>query len=168
MFSPPNPCRLEIHSHFHPGEGWTAEQAEERDSRLHSLSTRPTACFPSGLLLNSPSLSPPPLLCIDTWTLALRINGLGDSLVVQGLGLSASIAGVTGLIPGQETKITHAAQCDRKLKRIRGLVGGNLLFLDLAFSSLPSLPNFLLSFILRQSSTLYILHSWKFPENLRG
>ena len=35
----------------------------------------------------------------------------GDSLVVQSLGLCASTAGITGLIPGGRTKIPHILQC---------------------------------------------------------
>ena len=40
----------------------------------------------------------------------------GTSLVVQWLRLQASTAGGTGSIPGQGTKITHAAGCDQKKK----------------------------------------------------
>ena len=39
-----------------------------------------------------------------------NIYSLGNSLVVQWLGLCASTAGGTGLIPGQGTKILQAAQ----------------------------------------------------------
>ena len=39
-----------------------------------------------------------------------------DSLVVQWLGLQASIAGGMGLISGQWTKILHIVQCGKKKK----------------------------------------------------
>ena len=41
---------------------------------------------------------------------------LGTSLVVQWLGLHASTAGDTGLIPGQGTKILHAVWDSQKKK----------------------------------------------------
>ena len=39
---------------------------------------------------------------------------VGTSLVIQWLRLHASTAGATGSIPGQGTKIPHAAQCGQK------------------------------------------------------
>ena len=41
---------------------------------------------------------------------------IGNSLVVQWLGLHASIAGGPGLIPGQETRIPQALWCGKKKK----------------------------------------------------
>ena len=41
---------------------------------------------------------------------SIRIN-MGTSLVVQWLRFCVSNAGVSGLIPGWGTKITHAMQC---------------------------------------------------------
>ena len=43
-----------------------------------------------------------------------KITFLGNSLVVQWLGLLASTAGSTGSIPGQGTKIPHAARRSQK------------------------------------------------------
>ena len=43
------------------------------------------------------------------------------SLVVQLLGLCASTAEGTSLIPGQGTKILHTAQCSQKENEFRGL-----------------------------------------------
>ena len=45
-------------------------------------------------------------------------NILGTSLVVQWLGLRASTAGGTGLIPGQGTKILHAAWPKKKILKM--------------------------------------------------
>ena len=47
---------------------------------------------------------------------ALSLNGLGTSLVVQWLGLCASTAGGEGSILGQGTKIPHAMCCGQKKK----------------------------------------------------
>ena len=47
----------------------------------------------------------------------VRINSLGNSLVVQWLALCASTAGGMGLIPGQGTKIPHARGAARKKKK---------------------------------------------------
>ena len=44
-----------------------------------------------------------------------KVRPEGTSLLVQWLRLSASNAGGLGLIPGQETKIPHAVQCDLKI-----------------------------------------------------
>ena len=41
----------------------------------------------------------------------------GNSLAVQWLGLCASAAGGTGLIPGRGTKIPHAVQHGQKKKK---------------------------------------------------
>ena len=41
---------------------------------------------------------------------------VGNSLVVQWLGLCASTAGDMGSIPGQATNVPHAAQCGQKRK----------------------------------------------------
>ena len=50
----------------------------------------------------------------------LKDSKLGTSLVVQWLRLCASIVGDTGSIPGQGTKIPHAAQCgQKKLNKIK-------------------------------------------------
>ena len=46
----------------------------------------------------------------------IKFNTIGNSLVVQWLGLHASIAGGMGLIPGWETKILHAAVRPKKKK----------------------------------------------------
>ena len=43
--------------------------------------------------------------------------GWGTSLAVQPVRLHAFIAGGTGLIPDQGTKIPHATQCDLKRKK---------------------------------------------------
>ena len=43
-----------------------------------------------------------------------RIDFSGTSLAVQQLGLHASTAGGTGLIPGRGTKILHAPRCGPK------------------------------------------------------
>ena len=46
----------------------------------------------------------------------LNIHLIGNSLVVQWLGLCASTAGGMGLIPGLGTKILQAARCSQKKK----------------------------------------------------
>ena len=45
----------------------------------------------------------------------------GTSLEVQWLKLHASKAGDTGLIPGQGTKLSHAAHICRQKKKKRGI-----------------------------------------------
>ena len=47
----------------------------------------------------------------DIYELAIKINKLGDFLVIQRLGLCVSIAGGTGSIPGWGTKILQTVQC---------------------------------------------------------
>ena len=52
------------------------------------------------------------------------LNFLGNSLVVQWLGLCASIAGGAGLIPGRGTKIPQAMQavwCDQQQNKAKQL-----------------------------------------------
>ena len=55
------------------------------------------------------------------WT-SSKLKGIfkdttGTSLAVQWLRLRASTAGGMGLIPGQGTKIPHAARCSKNKKR---------------------------------------------------
>ena len=55
----------------------------------------------------------------------------GTSLVIQWLRLHAPMQGM-GLIPGQETKIPHAAQCSQKLffKRVLSILFFKLMYLS--------------------------------------
>ena len=53
----------------------------------------------------------------------LGMGILGTFLVVQWLGLWPSTTGVMHLIPGQGTKIMHAAWCGKKKKRKKKLGG---------------------------------------------
>ena len=48
---------------------------------------------------------------------ALKKRTFGNSLAVQWLGLYASTAGGTGLIPGWGTKTLLATQRDQKIKK---------------------------------------------------
>ena len=57
------------------------------------------------------------LVCL----LPLNLGG-GTSLAVQWLRLHAFIAGDTGLIPDQGTKIPHAMWCGKKKKNLGGLL----------------------------------------------
>ena len=47
----------------------------------------------------------------------ILISPCGTSLVVQWLGIHTSIAGSTGSIPGQGTKIPHALWCSQKISK---------------------------------------------------
>ena len=50
-------------------------------------------------------------------TVAPKTTKVGTSLVVQWLSLHASKAGSASSIPGQGTKIPHAARCGQKGKK---------------------------------------------------
>ena len=52
------------------------------------------------------------------WLLAIKINKLGNFLVIQRLGLCASSAGGTGSIPGWGTKILQTVQGRQKKKKL--------------------------------------------------
>ena len=53
----------------------------------------------------------------------LGMGILGTFLVVQWLGLWPSTTGVMHLIPGQGTKIMHAAWCGKKKKKKKEIGG---------------------------------------------
>ena len=62
-------------------------------------------------------------------------NGLATSLVVQWLRLHASNAGDLDSVPGQGTKIPHAAWCGQKINLKNKQVSG--LYCFLLFIRLP-------------------------------
>ena len=66
--------------------------------------------------------------------------GFGTSLVVQCIGLCASTAGGTESIPGQGTKIPHAAQCSQKKKRAYAMMLDVSVFESLVYRVLVVLP----------------------------
>ena len=53
-------------------------------------------------------------------------NLKGTSLAVQWLRLRTSTTGGTGLIPGQGTKIPHAAWCSQKKRKLKERVMSKL------------------------------------------
>ena len=107
------------------------QQQEEKEKQGPSLSSSPAAsCARLPLFRCSKGKS----ALSNTWDTSWRLRNertsanvwikgsfrnqilVGTSLAVQWLRLSTSIAGGAGLIPGQGTKIPHAARCGRKKK----------------------------------------------------
>ena len=77
----------------------------------------------------------------------------GTCLVVHWLSLNASIAGNMGVTPGGETKIPHATQCGRKLKKKKIVVQFQYFVFDCPVFPTPFIEESLLS-------PLYILSSF--------
>ena len=69
--------------------------------------------------------------------LLIRKAQLGTSLVVQWLSLCTSTAGGVGLIPGQGTKIPHAAWPRQKKKKGAAILGHKT-YISFSFASLQS------------------------------